>query len=147
MDGNCLRRCLSGRDIGIVKKLVLAITIAVIVVGSVWFVKQYRCQRRNADFARRLANIKQDAGEQLKIGAKKADVTRFYTERKTPFEVVTWSYKDGGQEAIGTLYTIGGCAPLGCGSDRALIGVRVKVDADGTVIGEPEVLDMYTDCL
>jgi len=36
---------------------------------------------------------------------------------------------------------------LGCGTDDALIGVRVKVDADGTVTGEPEVVDMYTNCL
>ena len=52
-----------------------------------------------------------------------------------------------GTEAIGTLYTTGGCSPFGCGSDRLLIGVRVRVDADGTVIGEPEVVSMYTDCL
>jgi hypothetical protein len=36
---------------------------------------------------------------------------------------------------------------LGCGTDEALIGVRVKVDAEGTVTGEPKVVDMYTNCL
>jgi hypothetical protein len=84
---------------------------------------------------------------QLKIGTKKADVTRFYTEHKIPFEVVSWGFKDGGSEAMGTIETIGGCAPLGCGTDNALIGVRVKVDADGTVIGEPEVISIYSDCV
>ena len=129
------------------KKLGFGVAIAVVVVGSVWVVKQYRCHQRNAEFDRRIATIKRDADEQLKIGAKKGDVARFYTEHKIPFEVVTWPDKDGGFEAIGTLYTIGGCAPLGCGSDRALIDVSAKVDADGTVIGKPEVVDMYTDCL
>jgi hypothetical protein len=109
-------------------------------------------RQRNADFARRIESIKQDAHEQLKIGRKKDDVARFYTEHKIPFEVVSWPFKDGesevtGTEAIGTLYTNGGCPPFGCGSDRALIGVRVRVDADGAVIGKPDVVSMYTDCL
>ena len=82
----------------------------------------------------------QDAHKQLKVGTKKGEVTRFYSEHEIPFEVVRFT--DTGFEAIGTLYTIGGCAPLGCGTDNAL-----KVDADGTVTGEPEVVDMYTDCL
>jgi hypothetical protein len=121
---------------------------AIVVVGLGWFgAKQYRCQRRNAAFVRRIVSIKQDAHEQLKIGTKKANVARFYTEHKIPFEVVSWPFKDGGSEAIGTLYTIGGCAPLGCGNDNALIGVRVKVDADGAAVGEPEVVSIYTDCL
>lgn len=127
------------------KKLGFGIAVAVIVAGSVWVVKQYRCHQRNAEFARRIATIERDADEQLKIGTKKAYVALFYSEHKIPFQVAKWP--DGGYEAIGTLYTIGGCAPLGCGSNRALIGVRVKVDADGTVIGKPEVVDMYTDCL
>lgn len=50
-------------------------------------------------------------------------------------------------EATGTLYTTGGCAPLGCGTDRALIGVRVKIDADGTVSGEPVIVAFYVDCV
>ena len=110
------------------------------------------CRQRNADLTGRIESIKKDAREQLKIGTKKADVARFYTEHKIPFEVVSMPFKDGeslvtGTEAIGTLYTNGGCPPFGCGSDRLLIGVRVRVDADGTVIGEPEVVSMYTDCL
>ena len=132
------------------KPLRWTITIggAIVVVGLGWFgVKQYRCQRRNAAFERRIGSIKQDAREQLKIGTKKADVARFHTEHKIPFEFVSRPFKEGGSESIGTLYTIGGCAPLGCGTDNALIGVRVKVDADGTVIGEPEVVSIYRDCV
>jgi len=133
-----------------VKQLGWSITIAaaVIIIGSSWFgVKQYHCHQRNGAFARIIESISQDAHEQLKIGTKKADVARFYTEHKIPFKVVSWKFKDGGFEAIGTLDTVGGCAPVGCGTDRALIDVRAKVDADGTVIGEPEVVEMYTDCL
>lgn len=110
------------------------------------------CRQRNGDFAQRIESIKQDAQEQLKIGTKKDNVARFYAEHKIPFEIVSWPFKDGesevkGTAAIGTLYTSGGCPPFGCGSDRALIGVRVRVDADGTVVGKPEVVSMYTDCM
>ncbi len=110
------------------------------------------CRERNMDLTRRIESIKKDAHAQLRIGTKKADVARFYTEHKIPFEVVSMPFKDGeslvtGTEAIGTLYTNGGCPPFGCGSDRLLIGVRVRVDADGTVTGEPEVVSIYTDCV
>jgi hypothetical protein len=47
---------------------------------------------------------------------------------------------------IGTLYT-SGCGPLGCGTDSALIGVRVKLDSAGAVAEKPTVVGMYTDCL
>jgi hypothetical protein len=125
----------------------IAIAAAIVLVAGIgWFgLKQYRCKQRNAAFLRRIKFIKQDAHKQLKVGTKKDDVARFYTEHEIPFEVAR--FKDKDSEVIGTLYTIGGCAPLGCGTDNALIGVRVKVDAEGTVIGEPEVVDMYTDCL
>lgn len=110
----------------------------------VWRKALPRCQRRNAAFEQRIRNIEKDAHDQLKIGTKKTDVARFYTEHKIPFEVVSWA---GGFQALGTLFTIGGCSPLGCGTDAALIGVRVKVDADGTVVGKPEVVSMYTNCV
>ena len=120
----------------------------VVLAGLFWFgVREYRCHRRNAEFANRIAVIRQDAQAQLKIGTTKADVARFYTAHQIPFEVVSLPHKDEGFEAIGTLYTTGGCAPVGCGTDDALIRVHVKVDATGTTIGEPEVVDMYTDCL
>jgi hypothetical protein len=125
----------------------IAIAVAIVLVASIgWFgIRQYRCKQRNAAFSRRIKIIKQDAHQQLRVGTKKDDVARFYAEHDIPFEVAR--FKDIGSEVIGTLFTVGGCAPLGCGTDNALIGVRVKVDADGTVIGEPEVVDMYTDCM
>ena len=119
----------------------VAIAAAIVLAADIsWSgIKQYRCKQRNAAFSRRLKIVEQDAHKQLRAGTKKDDVGRFYTEHKIPFEVV-------GSEAIGTLYTTG-CAPLGCGTDNAFIGVRVTVDADGTVTGEPKVVGMYTDCL
>jgi hypothetical protein len=124
----------------ITSRVAIAATI-ILFAGIGWFgIKQYRCKQRNAAFSRRVKTVEQDAHKQLRVGTKKDDVARFYREHEIPFEVV-------GSEAIGTLYSIGGCAPLGCGTDNALIGVRVKVDADGTVTGEPKVVSMYTDCL
>jgi hypothetical protein len=120
---------------------VAAAAAIVLVASASWFgIKQYRCKQRNAAFSRRIKIIEQDSRKQLKVGTKKNEVARFYTEHGIPFEVV-------GSEAIGTLYTTGGCAPLGCGTDRALIGVRVRVDANGAVAGDPEVVDMYTGCM
>jgi hypothetical protein len=138
-----------------VKPLSWSISVAaaaLVFAGSGCAGVKLHCRQRNADFARWIESIKQDAHEQLKIGTKKDDVARFYTEHKIAFEIVPWPFKDGeseltGTEAIGTLYTNGRCPPLGCGSDRALIGVRVRVDADGTVIGKPDVVSMYKDCL
>jgi hypothetical protein len=116
----------------------------VVIVGVSWlglryFRSQSDCKRLSAAFARQVENIKEDAHERLKIGTKKADVARFFAERSIPFTISE-------SEARGTLRT-SGCAPFGCGSDSALIGVSVKLDAAGAVKEEPTVVDLYTDCL
>jgi hypothetical protein len=128
-------------------KIRVAIAFVIVSAGVVGWVgtKQYRCKKRNAEFSRRIEVVEKDAREQLKVGTKKDSVARFYKEHEIPFEVVRWD--DTEFQAIGTLFTIGGCAPLGCGTDNALIGVRVRVDAEGTVTGEPKVVNMYTNCL
>jgi hypothetical protein len=125
----------------------VALALVIVLAGVVgWFgTKQYRCKRRNAEFSRRIEAVEKDAHEQLKAGTKKDAVARFYGEHGIPFSVVR--FDETGFQAIGTLNTIGGCAPLGCGTDDALIGVRVQVDAEGTVTGEPKVVNMYTNCL
>ena len=120
------------------------VSAVILIVGGVFFgIRQYRshaaCKKRGAEFARQLKAIEQDAHEQLKIGTRTEDVSRFFAEHGIPFTVVE-------SEAIGTLNT-SGCAPFGCGTDSALIGVRVKLDRMGTVTGEPKVVDLYTDCL
>lgn len=127
----------------------VALGIVIVLVGFVgWFgTKQYRCKRRNAEFSRRIAVVERDAREQLRVGTTKDAVAQFYTEHKIPFEVVKSDDAGFRFQAIGTLYTTGGCAPLGCGNDAALIGVRVDVDANGTVTDEPKVVSMYTNCL
>lgn len=86
-----------------------------------------------------MEKLKKDAHQTLKIGAKKQDVIRFFAENDIPVTFV-----EG--EATGTIYTAG-CAPSGCGSDDALLGLRVKVDDEGTVISEPVVGAIYTNCL
>jgi hypothetical protein len=137
----------SQQDTDVVKSLRRSITIGfaiVVTAGLGWFgLKQYRsliaCKERGAVFARRVKSIEQDAHERLKIGTKRDDVSRFFAEHGIPFTIVE-------SEAIGTLQT-SGCAPFGCGTDSALIGVRVKLDRTGTVTGEPTVVDLYTDCL
>jgi hypothetical protein len=97
------------------------------------------CKQRGATYKARVEKLKREAHEKLKIGMKKDAVISFFKENGLP---VTFS----GEEASGTIHTIG-CAPSGCGSDDALIGLRVKVDKEGTVIAEPVVGAIYTNCL
>ncbi len=121
------------------------ITSSIVVVAAVsWFaIKLYRdqiaCNKRSAAFALRVESIEHDANEKLSIGTKSGDVARFFVEHGIPLQIV-------GSEAIGTLYT-SGCGPLGCGTDSALIGLRVKLDSAGAVTEKPTVVGMYTDCL
>ncbi len=121
------------------KKIAIAAVIFAFAGGSWFGLKKIWCKQRGAVFARRVESIRQDAHERLKIGTKKPDISQFFVEHGIPFEILE-------SEAIGTLRT-SGCAPLGCGTDSAIIGVRVKLDAAGTVTTEPTVVGMYTDCL
>ena len=116
----------------------------VVIVGVGWLGQRYfrspsDCKKHSAAFARQVENIKEDAHERLKIGTTKANVARFFREHNIAFTISE-------SEARGTLRT-SGCAPFGCGSDAALIGVSVKLDRAGAVTEEPTVIDMYTDCL
>jgi hypothetical protein len=129
------------KTFGLIIALVALITAAVSVS---WFGKrQHRsrieCIRRGGELERRVKSIEQDAHERLLIGTKKDDVARFFADHSIPFQIVE-------SEATGTIYT-SGCAPVGCGTDAALISVRVKLDSSGAVAEEAQVLSLYTDCL
>jgi hypothetical protein len=97
------------------------------------------CEQRGAAYDARVEALKRDAHEWLRIGTKKEAVIRFFAENGIPVTFV-------GDEVTGTIYTTG-CAPSGCGSDDALLGLRVKVDELGTVVSEPVVGALYTNCL
>jgi hypothetical protein len=145
--GVAARRFLNRLAPDVVKKLKrrTAITFSVIVVAAVasfaikLSVEQIACNKRGAAFESRLDSIKRDANEELSIGKTSADVSRFFAEHGIPLQISE-------SEAIGELYT-SGCGPLGCGTDSALIGVRVKLDSAGAVAEKPKVVGMYTDCL
>jgi len=94
----------------------------------------------------RVKRIEANAKMSLKPGTKKADVTAFFASEKIPMGF----YKMAGQnEASGQIFVTGltECASVACGDDSALIGVRVDVDENGTVVSDPVVVGMYTDCL
>ena len=121
------------------------ITSSIVVVAALswWALKlcwgQIACNKRSAAFELRVKSIEHDANEKLSIGTKSGDVARFFAEHGIPVQIVD-------SQAIGTLYT-SGCGPLGCGTDSALIGVRVKLDSAGAVTDRPTVVGGYTDCL
>jgi hypothetical protein len=122
--------------------VVLVVLVVVLVSCDACVLYHYHstaCKQRGVAYAARVEKLKRDAHQNLKFGTKKKDVTRFFAENGIPL-----SFIEG--EATGTIYTTG-CAPSGCGSDDALLGLKVKVDKAGTVISEPVVGAIYTNCL
>ena len=104
------------------------------------------CKKRAAEFRDKVDLMQRDAKNSLKAGTKKDEVVRFFASKNVPL-----TFDQMGQDhwAMGTLYFRGlaECENFACGDDSALIGVRVKVDINGTVVSEPVVIGMYTDCL
>ena len=128
----------------VIKKLVLvAATFSLGLTGCLSYMlhrtPDAACKQRAAAYSARTDTLRKDASEQLKIGTRKEEVARFFQQHGLPVDFA-------GGEASGTIH-VSGCAPSGCGSDDALLGLRVKVDAKGTVIGEPVVGAIYTNCL
>jgi hypothetical protein len=119
--------------------IALVILLLISSVGCLYRYHSAACKQRGAEYNARVETLKREAHEKLKIGTKKDTVVRFFAENGIP---VTLSR----DEASGTIYT-SGCAPTGCGSDAALLGLRVKVDEAGTVVSEPVVGALYTNCL
>ena len=97
------------------------------------------CKQRDAALTQRLDPLRHRAHDKLKVGTKKDDVIRFFADNGIPLTIE-------GHEASGTVRTLG-CAPLGCGTDDFLIGVRVGLDDAGSVKSEPDVGGIYTNCL
>ena len=73
------------------------------------------------------------------MGTPQEDVIRFFEDEGFPISLQ-------GDEYAGTI-NLNGCAPPGCGSDAAIVGLRVKADRQGAVAGEPQIGSIYTDCL
>jgi len=126
-----------------VKALALSIAVCVavsIAAGAIWLERRHlACKRRSAAFVRQIEDIERGAVEEIKVGAGKAEVRRFFEKRGIQVFVTS-------TEATGTIYT-SGCSPFGCGTDEALIGVRVKLNPQGIVTAEPQVVSLYTNCL
>lgn len=116
------------------------VAMVLIIAAAGWIgVRSFRCKRRGEAFSRQVQAIRTDAHEQLGIGAKPDDIARFFEKHGIPF--VTYE-----QRAQGQLSTTG-CAPFGCGTDRASLFVSVKLDDARAVKEEPRVFGMYHDCL
>lgn len=120
------------------RRFVLAVVVLIVLVT--WFgIREYRCKARDAVLARQVESIKRDAAREIRLGASKAEVGRFFEQHSIPFEFLE-------TEVYGSFAAVG-CAPFGCSTDRAFISVHVKLDATGTVTEDPRVVGMYEDCL
>jgi hypothetical protein len=91
--------------------------------------------------------IKADAKNSLKPGTKKPDVVRFFASQNIP--LAFFPAEHNREYATGTVYVSGlaVCENVACGDDAALIGLSVIMDGNGTVVSDPEVVGMYTNCL
>ncbi len=102
------------------------------------------CKQRAEAYQSRVEHLRKDAHEQLRIGTKQDVVKQFFEAHGIPFDV---SGRGDHKEAIGTIYVQGGCAPRGCGSEDALIGLRVELGLDGSSVAEPVIGSLFTNCL
>jgi hypothetical protein len=145
-------------------KLGIGIPIALLVAGVVcWFTIPYfrfwvwvayqsvrpvprLCKQRSADFQGRVERIRTEAYSSLGLGTRKAGVISFFASENIP---VDFQQTPAGNEASGQIYITGlpESSSAACGDDSSVIGVRVDVDGNGTVISDPVVVGMYTNCL
>ena len=145
-------------------KIGIALPTALLAIGTVcWFTSDYcrfwmweayqfvrpvptRCKQRAADLEAREKRIEANAKTSLKPGTKKADVAAFFASEKIPMNSHQIAERN---EVSGQIYVKGlaECASVACGDDSAMIGVRVNVDENGTVVSDPVVVGMYTNCL
>jgi hypothetical protein len=133
------------------KRFLIAISAAcaatLLVIGYVqygWAFYRYHsadCKTRGKAYEQRVEKLKSDAHNRLRIGTHKEDVIQFFQENGLPVP-----FDSHLNEYEGTISTKG-CAPAGCGSDDALLGLRVKVDSSGAVVAEPIIGALYTNCL
>jgi hypothetical protein len=93
--------------------------IAIATSSGCFFSKPYRnaeCKKRAKDFTERVDRLKAAAEDQLRIGASRSAVTRFFHQNRIPLTFT-------GDVATGTIKTQG-CSPAGCGSDDAIIALE-----------------------
>ena len=125
------------------KLAIFAVLIGIVSIS--WLgLRQYNCRQHNAAFGRQIETIRQDAHAQIRPGTKKSDVVQFFARHNMSFSISQFTTSES--FASGFIQT-SGCAPLGCGSDVAVINVRVKIDEVGAATEEASVLGIYTNCL
>ena len=102
------------------------------------------CKHRGKTYETRVEQLRKDAHEQLNSGTKQDVVKQFFEAHGLPFDVFG---QGDHKEAIGTVHVQGGCAPFGCGSEDALIGLRVELGLEGSLVAEPVIGSQFTNCL
>lgn len=118
---------------------VLALLLTMSCAGYLYRYHNAACKQRGTALRGRVEKLTRDAREQLVIGTKEDDVKRFFQSNGIPVNF-------DANEATGIVHAQG-CAPSGCASDKATVRIGVRVDGQGTVVGEPVIRSMYTDCL
>ena len=121
------------------KRSRVALITTILAGFAVWLgLREYRCKLRGDAFGSLIAPLKADAALDLRVGASKADLDRFFSKHNIPYGIQN-------SQAFGTL-RMEACAPLGCFKYTAFVGVRVQLNEAGDVAELPKVFGMYQNC-
>ena len=128
------------------RKRINAIAVCLLMIGLSGCLahRPSDCKARGAAYVARKEKLERDAKESLKAGTPREEVLSFF--EKNGIKPSFLASGNTGHSLKGTLHVIG-CAPLGCGTNDAFIGLEVPLDAAYRVIGNPIVGGFYTNCL
>jgi hypothetical protein len=125
------------------------ILLAGLVYGGKWYLIGRKCNRRAEEFQRKVETLRKQAKADLPVGAKREAVVRFFEMHGMGLTEEAPELDKSPHPIEGTLHFSGDkeCGSLVCGDDRSAIVLQVGVDEHGTVIVEPDVQGIYTNCL
>jgi hypothetical protein len=131
-----------------IRKIAAAVVVIALAALCWHTVVAMKCKRKNAELARRMEALNNEARERLPVGAGKADVEKFFDDHSmSHYALEPGRTYEGAAEIQGSRADEGGCAPFGCGADTIMLIMRVKMSAGGTVTEVPKAKYIYTDCL
>ena len=126
-------------------KVGIAVVLAIVLAG--WIIFRWRsvaCKQRGLALDHRVATLRREAHDKLKVGTKKSDVVRFFTQNGFSYNDSVVEI-DNHNELEGYIFALG-CSDVGCW-DAAEIRIELDVDQLGTVQSAPVVKLVYPDCM
>jgi len=129
--------------------MVALLLLAALVYGGRWYSIERRCSHRSQEFQRKVETLRKQANKELPVGTRREYVARFLEKNGMGLTESAPGFDKSPHPVQGTLHFAGDkeCGSLVCGDDRSAIVLQVGVDEHGTVMVEPDVHGIYTNCL